>query len=186
MTFSDAVILHIPHASTFIPEDELDLYAISREELAAENLKLADLHTDTLYDLSGAARAVFPVSRFVVDAERFPDDAREPMAAKGMGAVYRVKTDLGSLRPVIPQGRRARLMERYYWPHHNGLDSMALERLEKYGRCLLVDCHSYPSKALPYEEPSLPRPQIGIGTDGFHTPPELKDAVARVFGDLGY
>ncbi len=186
MTFSNAVILHIPHASTFVPDDEMDLFVLSREELSAENLKLADLHTDELYNFSGAARAVFPVSRFVVDAERFSDDTQEPMAAKGMGALYQVKTDLGPLRPVIPADRRERLMERYYWPHHNGLDAMALERLNRFGECLLVDCHSYPSKALPYEDPSLPRPQIGIGTDKFHTPPELRDEVARAFRDLGY
>jgi hypothetical protein len=31
---------------------------------------------------------VFPVSRLVVDPERFVDDATEPMAACGMGVIY--------------------------------------------------------------------------------------------------
>ena len=34
-----------------------------------------------------AERIVFPVSRLVCDVERFPDDADEPTAARGMGAV---------------------------------------------------------------------------------------------------
>jgi N-formylglutamate deformylase len=32
-----------------------------------------------------ATRVIFPVSRLVVDPERFPDDADEPMAARGIG-----------------------------------------------------------------------------------------------------
>jgi hypothetical protein len=42
---------------------------------------VADLHLP-------AQRLVFPVSRLVVDVERFPDDEDEPMAGRGMGAVY--------------------------------------------------------------------------------------------------
>lgn len=182
------VILHIPHAATDIPADEMDLYEVPRERLAYENLRLADLYTDELYDLSGAARAVFALSRFCVDVERFSDDAQESMAARGMGALYRVGVDLNVIRPDIPGDRAQRLLDRYYWPHHNALDALALERLERFGECLVFDCHSYPSKPLAYElgNASLPRPQIGIGTDPFHTPPALAQAMAEGFRARGY
>lgn len=54
---------------------------------------------------------------------------------------------------------------------------MALEvqnTLEQFGRCLIIDCHSFPSKPLPYElDQSVDRPDICIGTDPFHKPEEL-------------
>jgi N-formylglutamate amidohydrolase len=52
----------------------------------------------------------------------------------------------------------------------------------------VFDCHSYPSRALPYEleRMSLHRPQIGIGTDAFHTPPALARALAGAFERRGY
>ncbi len=181
------VLLHIPHASTLVPEEYLSDYVISPDEIARENLRLADLYTDEIYNLPGAARAVFPVSRFLVDAERFSDDAQEPMAKRGMGALYTVTTDLEPMRLVTPK-LRTELMDRYYWPHHNALDKWAAEMLDKAGECLVIDCHSYPSKALSYEldNQTMPRPQIGVGTDSFHTPPGMADFVIQAFRDRGY
>ena len=46
----------------------------------------------------------------MVDVERFPDDVDEPMAAKGMGAVYTRLSTGGRLREDDP-AERARLME---------------------------------------------------------------------------
>lgn len=182
------VILHIPHASTFIPEEYLGSYLISPSELEAEKLKLTDLYTDELYQLPGAMRAEFPVSRFFTDAERFSDDALESMAARGMGALYTVTTDLKPLRAIPDAQTREEILQKFYWPHHKALDDVAARMLETSGKCLLIDCHSYPSKPLPYELENceLPRPQIGIGTDSFHTPDFLGALVVRAFEDLGY
>ena len=57
---------------------------------------MTDAFTDDLFALTPleAARVVFPVSRLVCDVQRFPHDADEPMALRGMGAVY-VKTTNG-------------------------------------------------------------------------------------------
>ena len=39
--------------------------------------------------------------------------------------------------------------------------------------CLLIDAHSFPSQALPYEDKNLARPDICFGYDAFHAPKEL-------------
>ncbi|PZP56489.1 MAG: hypothetical protein DI586_03610 [Micavibrio aeruginosavorus] len=182
------VLLHIPHSSTCIPDEYLGDYCVSPEILARENLRLADLYTDEIYCLPEASSLVFPVSRFLVDAERFSDDNQESMAQRGMGVLYKVDTDLNVIRPDMSAHRRQELMDRYYWAHHNRLDEMVARILKEQSHCLFIDCHSYPSKALPYElaNMALSRPQIGIGMDSFHTPKEVGRVVATGFSDLGY
>src|SRR5689334_6927557 len=87
-------VIHIPHSSLNVPDDVRQTFALGDPELQRELLRLTDLYTDQLFSLDPliAIPVVFGVSRFVVDPERFPDDAREPMAARGMGAVYTATT----------------------------------------------------------------------------------------------
>jgi N-formylglutamate deformylase len=58
---------------------------------------------------------------------------------------------------------------------------------ERSGVCLIVDCHSFPSVALPYElDQTSPRADISIGTDPFHTPLAVRDAIVAVAEADGY
>ncbi len=182
------IVLHIPHAATDIPDEYLSDYLVDRDALARENLRLTDLHTDTLYDIKGAARAVMPVSRFLVDAERFRDDAHEPMSQRGMGALYTHGTDLTPIRTFKDNARREELLTRYYDPHHAALTEMVDNALAQHGQCLVIDCHSYPSKRLPYEitPQTSKRPEICIGTDAFHTDPVHIQTLQNFFIGKGY
>lgn len=156
--------------------------------LARELLLMTDHHTDRLYSIAlpGAATVVFPVSRLVVDPERFADDAHEPMAALGMGAVYRLGHDGAPLRPVLSEERRQALLARYYHPHHAALEDAVGLALESHGRCLVIDGHSFPRLPLPYENPQLLRPEICLGTDKVHTPARLLEAARAAFTRQGF
>jgi N-formylglutamate deformylase len=128
------------------------------------------------------------VSRLVVDPERFVDDSLAAMAERGMGVIY-TKTAHGAvLRDEPGASSRAALLDEYYHPHHAKLLALAAQSIELYGSCLLVDCHSFPSRALPYERQpdDAPRPQICIGADGFHTPKELAEELMQFFSGKGY
>jgi len=182
------VLLHIPHSSQLIPPEYRADYVLDDAALKRELISLTDLYTDDLYQLAGAARAVFPVSRFLVDPERFADDAAEGMAARGMGVLYCVGTQLQPLRPLPVGAARTALLERYYTPHHTRLNEWATAALQQHGHALLIDGHSFPSHALPYEleGQGQPRPQICIGTDPFHTLPELAHLAVQGFEKAGY
>ena len=176
---TDAIILHIPHASTVLSTEVK--FLLGQEALAYEVDAMTDHHTDRLFDLPGAHRCVFPVSRLVVDPERFIDD---PMESVGMGVVYTHTANGEALRAISETDRQA-LINTHYNPHHTALTRMADECLEQHGRCLIIDCHSFPAQSLPYES-DLNRPDICIGTDAFHTQPELEATLVNSFQEYGY
>jgi N-formylglutamate amidohydrolase len=153
-----------------------------------ELLRLTDRYTDELFDLDPAAATsvVLGVSRLVVDPERFTDDAMEPMAAKGMGAVYTSTTDGAPLRASLDASERAALLARFYQPHHAALEAVTQAALDASGRCLIVDAHSFPDRPLASDLDQAPqRPEICIGTDAFHTPGQLANEAVNGFQARG-
>ena len=180
-------VLHIPHAATAIPSDVRESLLLDDETLAAEVVAMTDHLTDRLFELPGAARIVYPVSRLVVDPERFPDDSQEPMAARGMGVIYE-RTSTGTwLRERPSDAERVSLLRRFYHPHQEALARAVAERLEKDGACLVIDCHSFPSEARDYElDREAPRPDINFGTDAFHTPFDLIERATSAFEEQGF
>lgn len=184
--FHDAhsVLLHIPHASTVIPDRFADLFALDPREVEEELLVMTDHHTDTLFEFDDADRLVFPVSRLLVDPERFRDDAQEPMSSRGMGVVY-TKTHHG--RDLKSDRTREILVEEYYDPHHAAMDAWVSDRLRRHGRCLIIDCHSFPRTPLPCDlDQTASRPDICIGTSALHTTDTVAGVSCSVFEARGY
>jgi N-formylglutamate deformylase len=179
------ILLHIPHASTVIPSEWRSVFLLGDELLKEELITMTDAFTDELFDLgSKTDRLEFPVSRLLVDPERFPEDADEPMSSNGMGAVY-TKTHDG--RPLKHDNQRAKLMEEYYFPHHTKLEDWVQFQLDYSGRCLIIDCHSYPSMPISCDLNQEPnRSDICLGTTEPHTPADLVATSIRAFESFGY
>lgn len=181
------LFLHLPHAATEIPPACRADFLVPDADLAAERLRLTDWFTDELFGTGWPPERTWraPVSRLVVDVERFRDDAREPCAVVGMGAVYARGTRGQVLRTVAP-ARRELLLETYYDPHHRRCSGDAAHALATAGGCLVLDAHSYPSVALPTEPVGRRRPEIGLGTDPRHTPPALLELAEGFFRARGF
>jgi N-formylglutamate amidohydrolase len=184
------VILHVPHSSTQLTDDGRRHIRLADAELAHELALLTDAHTDVIAARAAAAAAVEPhmfvnlLSRLVVDPERFPDD-REEMLAAGMGAVYTRTSHGDHLRDADPS-HLAHLLATYYHPYAAAMTSTVDGRLAATGRAVVIDVHSYPSRALPYElHADRPRPAICLGTDPVHTPPGLLAAARDAFASCG-
>ena len=188
MTYPQWTVLHIPHYSTEVPAAERGSLVLSDEQLAAELLRMTDHYTSDLFSSSTAVAVRSPVSRLIVDVERFSDDALEPMAARGMGAVYLRTSHHDVLRRDLAAIERQRLMTTYYVPHHLRLERAVADALTIYGCCTVIDCHSFPSRALPYEQAksSSRRSDICIGTDAFHTPTRLASSLCSSFQNAGF
>ena len=176
------MILHIPHHSTYIPDEYRDLFVISDEALAEEIQLMTDHDTDKIFGLEhpNITRVSAEVSRLLVDMERFRNDKDESMSKKGMGAVYTQRQDGTPLKIFTPEQREA-LLQRYYDPHHKALEEAVQKELDQYGECLIIDCHSFPNKALPYEERSKHHSHVDfcIGIENFHAPEELVIDICR-------
>lgn len=180
------LFLHVPHASLLIPPACRADFLVDDAALAAERLRLTDHHTDELFAAGWPAARVWraPVSRLVVDVERFRDDAAEPCVRVGMGAVY-VRGVLGQILRAPTPARREILLKTYYDPHHRAAEAAVAAALAAGPRCVVLDAHSYPTAPLPTQRADAPRPEIGLGTDGFHTPPALRALAQAYFAGHG-
>jgi N-formylglutamate deformylase len=182
-------VLHVPHAATFIPPAVRDQFVLSDKQLADEIRLMTDHLTDELFAVpqESAVLVRFPVSRLVVDPERFETDDNEPMAVRGMGVVYERTSEQKPLRRALLKTERDELLERWYRPHHDTLTGAVSAVLGERDTCLIIDAHSFPSVPLPYEEDQdLDRPDICIGADDFHTPPALINLAVTLCRDAGW
>lgn len=166
-------MIHIPHSSVHVPEDVRRGILLSDDELAKEIVAIADLYTDELFAFDGAECVKNEYCRLVFDPERFRDDKDEAMARFGQGAVYVSTVDGRTMRELSPEDRE-KMMARFYDPYHKSLEDAVERILERNGRCLIIDGHSFPSHPLPFEkDKNAIRPDICIGTEDFHTPEAL-------------
>ena len=176
------LIVHVPHASTFIPIDVMDQFLLSPNEIAEEALTSADLFTDILAEAAwpSATFVSAAVSRIVVDVERYSNDAEEIMSQYGRGMIYSATHHGKLMRRDISISERQLLQAQWYDPHWTRLRS-----LSEGGT--LIDLHSYP--LVPWKvEPNhlLDRPQIDLGIDPKLTPSDWVLGLRKHFENHGY
>jgi len=183
---SSPLIIHVPHSATWIPDTERSDLQLDDGELAEELAKMTDWFTDRMaFDAlarADVAAAVFVnrASRLLIDPERFLGED-ELMLSVGMGPVYRTASNRGVLRLPDPI-RDDLLIDQYFLPYAAAFTDLVDQTLADHRRADIIDLHSFPSSPLPYElHPNAARPGICIGTDPFHTPPELEFAALEVF-----
>jgi len=168
------LIIHIPHASDFIPPQVMDQFVLTPAELAEEHRKMVDHHVDKLMEMAqawGATLFVNKVSRLVMDPERFLDADQESMEAHGLGVVYLKTEDGRPLRRLdFSEEDRQAVIDRYYHPYHEALNDLVDEFLERFGCCYILDAHSYPAEPNGYEDATLARPDYCIGFEDYHAP----------------
>lgn len=176
------LVVHVPHASTVIPDDVWPEFLVSRDLVESEAVASADLFTDQM------AREAWPeatiiaalASRIVVDVERYVDDGLEEMALVGRGVIYTHDHRGERIRQDLNPSRRAALLARYYTPHWSLLRAAATG-------ATLIDLHTYPAEPWPIERHADgARSEIDIGFTESLTPKDWVHDLTRHFSDAGY
>ncbi len=180
------LVLNIPHASTYIPEDCFPKKSEEYKILKEDHLYMVDWYTDELFNSGVGTPVIAPVSRMVCDTERFVDDSKERMSKIGMGVCYRTTHDLKHEIKITEEHRR-HVIEKYYNTHHRALE-LAVDMADSHrGIPVLLDCHSFSPEPLPYEpDQRTKRPDICLGTDDDHTATRLLDNARDFFRRRGY
>ena len=153
------LLVHVPHASTHIPENLRNDFIIGNDFIDKESKISADLYTEQL------ARQAWPmatiieakISRIVLDVERYEDDSKEIMSMFGRGIIYTRSHDGKKIRAKVSQKKRQALIEQYYVPHWKKLRDTAKGKIlidlqlicGNLNACFLTHkVHEYPNTSL--------------------------------------
>ena len=169
---NDFTLFHIPHSSTIIP----DYTGFDREKINHKIQLLTDFETDKIFDVEGIDKLIFPFSRLFCDVERLPDSL-EMLYKFGRG-IYYTNCDNGDILRELNLSHQTNVIQNYYNKHHTDFENIVLNKLNKYGSTVIVDCHSFNDIPLKTDlDQSLDRPDICIGVDEFHTPKYLVNSI---------
>ena len=159
------VVCNIPHSNTTVPEWAKKDILISQEELSYLVDYLTDKDIDKMWSFVPAEnKEVATVSRFIVDIERFRNDADEVMSSKGMGLYY----------THTPHGKQFRVKSgdtyekclSLYDAYHKSLEEKVTNCLNKYDKCIILDCHSFHDEIDYTEYAPSSFPDVCIGVNG--------------------
>ena len=170
------ILAHIPHSSTTIPDEYMDIFSISNEELQQEINLLTDWSTHEIFSpiaKLGGSSLKSNVSRLVMDPERFDCNEKEPMAERGMGAIYTHGSQQQRLKHSLTTKQVQDMMDLMYYPYHKAFNDLTSKVKEKHGYCTIIDCHSFFKDKLPYELlHNSNRPSVCLGVNNEKQTPE--------------
>lgn len=158
---SSPIILGLPHTGTFVPDE---IWA----DLNPRGQELADTdwHIHRLYDelLEGATTVRATFHRYVIDANRGPDDASLYPGQNTTGLVPLTDFDGQPIWKVEPDaaGIAARRAD-FHTPYHQALEAQIARVKAQHGVAILYDCHSIRSHIPFLFEGTLP--DFNIGTN---------------------
>jgi len=196
-------VLNSPHSGriyppSFLAASRLDALSIRRSE---------DSFVDEIF--AGAPRLGAPMlkanfPRAYLDTNREPyeldpamfHDALPPHAntrsvrvAGGLGTIARVVADSTEIyRAPLSYAEADHRIRTLYMPYHQALSDLLETTFRRFGCAVLVDCHSMPSLAGPFDDDNgTSRADIVLGDRyGVSASPALTDTAERILTDLGY
>lgn len=166
-------LFHIPHSSFHIPSTEnMDIEYINDELIYS-----TDVMVDQIFNIKDIDKHICGFSRVFCDVERF-NDINEEMNLYGRGICY-TNTYNDKIFKTCNEKYKNDIITSYYNPYHKELEEKIRNKIEKYGICRIVDCHSFNETKL-YFENNNKRPDICLGVNQY-TPKYLLDFIKNGF-----
>ena len=155
------VIVSVPHAGRFFPEEFLQNSALSEEQLRGNEDLFVDelvwpLHKEGIPVLSmNLARSFIDVNRdkIELDSKMFYDYPEDKIAIEnnrcrfGLGLIHRIDMEN---RPIynglLSYHEVQERIKNVYDVYHKRLQQLINKCAKKFGFCCVLDCHSMPSK----------------------------------------
>ena len=146
----------------------MDDITIESEELRSLLEFMTDVRVDELWDfVPKLDKVVASVSRLIVDTERYRNDADEPMATKGMGLYY-THTPHGTPFRTKSEIAYSKCLA-IYDDYHLSLEEKVSNAVRQYGKCIILDCHSFHDEMDYTGFPTASFPDVCIGVNGGKT-----------------
>jgi len=173
-------LVNLPHCGLEIPEKYKSDYVLTEEKLNDNVYQYADLYTDELfeplYERFGGVKNNY--SRLFFDPERFFDDDQEKMSQLGLGWFYE-KAILENV-PLRDTNNKSKIAQ-YYKDYHKELAEKVQDRVDRYGSCTIIDCHSFSNERYWFHDKDIELPDICIGYDEAHVDMEVVDLIKEMF-----
>ncbi|MCP4186009.1 MAG: N-formylglutamate deformylase [Gammaproteobacteria bacterium] len=172
------LLLAQPHGGTEVPEAIFRRFNTTGQALADTDWHITRLYADLIDDVTIVGT---PIHRYVIDANRSPDDES---LYPGENTTGLCPTTTFDGVPIYHEGEEPKgdeIRQRqlaFHQPYHDCLQQQ-LERLhQKHGFVILYDCHSIRSLVPYLFEDKLP--DFNIGTNGCTTcSPEIESSVVE-------
>ena len=153
-----------PHSGSFYPNTFVESSVLGPLDLRRSEDSFVDEIFGSAPELGAPLiHALFP--RAYVDANRepfeldptmfldeLPDYAntRSPRVAAALGTIARVVTNGANIyRKKLSFHEALSRIRSYYWPYHTALRNLLEATKQRFGFCVLIDCHSMPSSCSP-------------------------------------
>ncbi|MGY9047460.1 N-formylglutamate amidohydrolase [Puniceibacterium antarcticum] len=196
---TSCVVFASPHSGrdypwSFMRQTLLDEHAIRSSE---------DAYVDQLFACAPQFGAPFLTAiapRAFVDLNRSCDEldpaliegvrrgGHNPRVASGLGVVPRVVANGRAIyRGKLPMAEAERRIHDFWYPYHRELQKLLQAAHQRFGKAILIDCHSMPHEAVDgIVRSGAPRPDIVIG-DRFGASADLAivDRIEAAFAGAG-
>ena len=155
------MVLSVPHSGTILPESLLNETILSEKEL----LSSCDFFVDELLQEAskqGIALIKNNIARVFIDVNRDKNEIDKSMffnypnqtdlvggnrCRVGLGLIHRVAQQNKNIyKNLLDYNEIEKRVNGVYNPYHAALRNAVDKCVNKFGFCLLVDCHSMPSK----------------------------------------
>jgi N-formylglutamate amidohydrolase len=200
---SSPLVFASPHSGSYYPQDFVAAAALDLATLR----KSEDCYVDELFgdapDLGAPlVRALFPRAYLDVNREPYeldPEMFDSPLPAHVNAGSARVAAGLGTIARIVASRREIyrgklafaeaeRRINGVYRPYHQAVRALIQRARDRYGFCILIDCHSMPSTGLPLSMGEDMRTLDVVLGDraGLSCHPCVTDAADEALSALGY